>query len=509
METLIVYGKSLETHLLEAISLINREIVSGSAQPEILVQGLGTNINKALAISSILEEHLQGTIIEIVRKNIKIQGLVCPVLELRLQFWKDALTSRPEEQENSGAVIDKSGCISYLFYQLLLDRVIEHSKDKEIEILRYDGSSKLARLKREPWGSLKVTRGDESDQNIHKGIADALYRVGFMMPDNIFEIARKLGDHDDIILGLDTNILYNCNVSQHLLPIFSILNLKRYFPTPNWILLIVPSAVMHELEEAANIKNEYGYLQFEGRLAFRALQEIFFLAQNAEIPGVSLLITGEANPVLDTIVDLQGLRDYMFKKDMRLHKGIIDSSLMPKKRSTGDMIIRDQFKSFLRKIDFHKGTYFITADKSNAALAETEGLNPIFIKSPYLFNKYIYGDGHPFIYEYKLDCYENRKNENFQMRFPISIGELIYEMAVAQGTIKIVWQTDSGSHNINLSGDCTGEKLENWVHKKLFIKDENDRKRLLSDYDGIPLEKVVKLWSAVFDFMSENGLSNV
>ena len=43
------------------------------------------------------------------------------------------------------------------------------------------------------------------------------------------------------------------------------------------------------------------------------------------------------------------------------------------KLSTGDMIIRDQFKQFLRQIDFHKGMYFLTSDKSNAALAQTEG----------------------------------------------------------------------------------------------------------------------------------------
>jgi len=58
MQTSVIYGRSLEDHLFDCVSAINREICSGSVQPELLIQGLGMNINKTLAISEMLENIL-------------------------------------------------------------------------------------------------------------------------------------------------------------------------------------------------------------------------------------------------------------------------------------------------------------------------------------------------------------------------------------------------------------------------------------------------------------------
>lgn len=528
MRYLTVYGKSLETHLLEAISLINRELARSQQLPELLIKGLGANINKALAISTILEENLNGEITEIKTGTMKlmneklIDDFFCPVLDINMRFDANSLLNTSSAQAEN--ILTSGNCIPYYFYQILIDYVIEKADNKQVQISSYvrgeeqqdeedqvtnlpSGLVNLATISREGNGGFRIKRSNgTNDINIHRGVAEAAYRAGILVPDNIVEIVQKLNQHDDVILGLDTNILYNCNISQHLLPLISILNSRRYFTTPNWMLIIIPNAVMHELEEAANIKNEKGYLQFEGRLAFRALQEIFYLAQNAEIPGVSVLITGEANPVLDTIIDLQGFRDYMFKRDMKIHS--IGRSLMPKKRSTGDMIIRDQFKSFLRKIDFHKGTYFVTADKSNAALAETEGLNPVYVKMPRPLNTYIYGTGNPDFAERWLR-FENLSGGNANLRFPSTAGELIYELIVARGTIYIDWKQNGEAKSVKLTGDCRGERLENWVNKNIFVENVGQAQILLSAYQGIPLPKIRDLWFSVRETIGGGGVFNI
>src|SRR2546428_6542105 len=45
-------------------------------------------------------------------------------------------------------------------------------------------------------------------------------------------------------------------------------------------------------------------------------------------------------------------------------------------------MIRDQFKAFLRGMDFRKGVFFLTMDKTNASLAAAEGLTALRIQYP-------------------------------------------------------------------------------------------------------------------------------
>jgi hypothetical protein len=505
MQTSVIYGRSLEDHLFDCVSAINREICSGSVQPELLIQGLGMNINKTLAISEMLEKHLAGQVVEIKKRSFKIIDMNCPVLEIKMQFETDKLLQAAEEDVQSGtgpSNFDDQNYFTYPFYEVLLTWLLETSRRKVIEVRKFDGQSVLIKIKREPDNGLKITKGDETDRNIYHGLADGLGRAGLLFPENILEVIRKLREHDDVILGIDTNILYDCNVSEHLLPLISSLNMNACFPVPNWMLFIVPSAVMHELEEAANIKNEGGYLQYEGRNAFRALQEILYLSQSAEIPGVSLLISGQANPVLDTIIDIQGLRDYMFKRDLRVHSDVVNDSLMPKKRSTGDMIIRDQFKCFLRNIDFHKGTYFLTSDKANAALAETEGLNPICIEKPYMINILTKPNKPDVeIRECQLEYIDQSTQEKGTIRLSVPLGALTYELAVARGEVRIYWEIKGEERGkyVDFSVDSRGNRLENYLERVLFINDFQ-KQMLMSNYKGIPLWKIEKIYNCIIKY---------
>jgi len=91
------------------------------------------------------------------------------------------------------------------------------------------------------------------------------------------------------------------------------------------------------------------------------------------------------------------------------------------------MIIRDQFKRFLRQIDFHKGIYFLTADKSCAALARAEGLHPLYLKFPYW----------DFRHQKEFMSYELYAKKSINIHVPI--GGLIYELAIQFGEINIGW----------------------------------------------------------------------
>jgi hypothetical protein len=91
-----------------------------------------------------------------------------------------------------------------------------------------------------------------------------------------------------------------------------IIESKKFVHTPNWVLLVVPATVMYELEEAANIRFENGNLKYEGRMAFRALQEIIELTNNIDIPGVSLLIIGEADLNLEVKTTSRRINENLF-----------------------------------------------------------------------------------------------------------------------------------------------------------------------------------------------------
>jgi len=230
-------------------------------------------------------------------------------------------------------------------------------------------------------------------------------------------------------------------------------------------------------------------------MGFRALQEIIELNQCADIQGVSTLIVGEANPILDTRVEIQGLRQDFYKLGM--------SKFKSEKSSSGDMIIRDQFKNFIRQINFHKGTYFLTADKSNAALAGAEGLNPIYFwpGECYYKNKY-YSN---IISESQKDS-RDKKSTNLAEEYTIKdtpvklkvpVGKLIYEMAVEFGNISI---EDETGEKITLECDRLGRSLDVWFYRRLEIKNE-DYNILLKMYKGkFNLKIALDIWNKLKKF---------
>ena len=240
---------------------------------------------------------------------------------------------------------------------------------------------------------------------------------------------------------------------------------------------------MHEIEQAANYRDTKNRLEFPGRMGFRALQEILELDQNADFSGVSMSIVGEASPMLDTRVELQGLRkDLVGDREEKKEKKQIEDVpvwLSPeyvgtrKKMSSGDTLIRDQFKSFIRELDFHKGIYFLTADKSHAALARAEGLQALYYKTPPWhaatggLNKKI-----------KLP---KTSTEPEQFILSVPIGKLIYELAVQFGSIKITW----GTEQIKIACDTNAETLDHWIHRELEFVDQRHLKKLLEVYSSV------------------------
>jgi hypothetical protein len=141
------------------------------------------------------------------------------------------------------------------------------------------------------------------------------------------------------------------------------------------------------------------------------------------------------------------------------------------------MIIRSQLKTFLRQLDFHKGAYFLTADKSNAALARAEGLCPIYVRPPSKTPRIRWREG---------DGWKQRE----EMRMRVPIGKLVYDMAVEFRPLTI----RRGDQDIKVKCDPKGEMIDHWVHKNLEIEREG-LERLQGDYQGkFGLRRVRRTW---------------
>src|SRR5437870_1425576 len=165
----------------------------------------------------------------------------------------------------------------------------------------------------------------------------ALLCAGFVEPIGLTAIARRLAEYEDIILGVDTNILYASILGEHLLDEFHRIHVRPYKESVNWILLVIPGVVMKELENAANMKKG-NRLSHAGRRGYRALQEITTLKGTEGYQGLSVLVVGPTNPE-------------------QLHLSPDGLTIV-----NADSMIRDQFKAFLRGIDFRKGVFFLTMD---------------------------------------------------------------------------------------------------------------------------------------------------
>jgi hypothetical protein len=230
---------------------------------------------------------------------------------------------------------------------------------------------------------------------------------------------------------------------------------------------------MHEIEQLANSRDSRGKLTLNGRLGYRALAEILEIDQCRDLSGISLLVVGEANPVLDARVELRGLRT-----DMKA-KSLTD---IVKRVAAGDTHIRDQFKQFLRQISFHKGTYFLTADKSNNALARAEGLSSVYF-APAVSDV---------IQKAGMQITMPRILDGEAPRLTVPLGKVIFELAVQ---FERIWIQGAGL-SICVESDLVGESLIHWVHKRIRMRGPH-LKALLEMYaaaDRYSLIHAEKVW---------------
>jgi DNA-binding protein len=461
-----VCGKSTLEYVAESLARFNR------GADEVILRSVAGNASKAMQVARILSEGFGIESIAAKLCKLEINELNTPCLELFLKF-----TVAPKDIGKAGYSTE-SNFIEFPIYHLLLDSLL--AKNGTLGIFRHD-DARLATVVKSKWG-ISCKGNAEQDVESLNELTSAYYRSGLLLSPYWSRIAQKLSEFDDIILGIDTNILYNAGISEQLLSSLSLIDSKEHVHTPNWLLIVIPSAVMHEIEQATNSRDKRGFLRHAGRMGFRALQEILELDQSTDLMGVSLLIVGEADPALDTRVELRGLREDLAKSaPPSVH------SLLSAKVSSGDTIIRDQFKHFLQHINFHKGAFFLSADKSNVALAKTEGLRPIYQKiPPWQVSRRV-------IDPPRILC----KPEP-EIVLTVPLGKLIYELAVQFGSIKIRWAAEE----IEVACDAKGESLDHWLCRELRIESRDDLKKLLRHYEAVgkvSLEQVKKVWDTIIE----------
>ena len=265
----------------------------------------------------------------------------------------------------------------------------------------------------------------ESNPDYLDWLNSSLLCAGFVEPIGLSAIARRLAEYEDIIVGVDTNVLYACILGEHLLDEFSRIHPRPYRESVNWILLVIPGVVMKELENAANMRKG-SRLSHAGRRGYRALQEITTLKRTEGFQGLSVLVVGPTNPE-------------------QLHLSQDGLTII-----NADSMIRDQFKAFLRGIDFRKGIFFLTLDKTNASLAAAEGLTAIRVQHPRRL----------------------RKGDDLAMppEESILIGRIVYELAIEFGSIRVAWE-DRGPNSLDLEGAWPWKSMEHWEASELLCAD--------------------------------------
>lgn len=251
-------------------------------------------------------------------------------------------------------------------------------------------------------------------------VRDSFLRAGIARPVNLDQVMEKLRQIDDVIIGLDTNILMDCLFTASLLAeIYE----KRF---PNWILLAVPKLAMAEIENQANsqIKGgthpRVGWPDYRGRIGNRALEELFDLdSTNGSRPGLSLLTVGD----LDT------------------------GSLTAAKKANWllDSEIREQFYEFLTDISFHKGTYFLSQDRVNVMMSGTEGAEGLYLQKP--------------------DIHEMSAGQLSATTFQ----QLVYELCVEFGVVELSRGGDEPV-SIRISIFWPGKQVSDWHQSRLRLE---------------------------------------
>lgn len=303
--------------------------------------------------------------------------------------------------------------------------------------------------------AIKITA--EKD-HVLNNLTAAMCRSGLLKPYDLEEVAMELTKTEDLILGLDTNILYNCIISEHLMGALDDVSPYSYSKMPNWVLIVVPGVVMKEVENAANHKVK-GRLTHIGRLGFRALQEMMVLKENRGDSGISVQVAGKTNP-----------RQLLYSDE--------DISRL----ENADSLIRDQFRSFVKEFDLRKGVYFLTMDKTNSSLGKAEGLNSIRVN-------------HPKMLRNGYDLYQKRGDT-------ILLSRIIYEIAVEFGIIEISWKERGRLHYIELDSGWQWKNMGHWEDWQLLCNGyDNHFFKKLEDSDSGTMERINNSWKELRDSM--------
>lgn len=493
--TILVGPKGTIEYVFECLSRLNRGCTT------INVMAIGQCIAKAAEVAHMLEEF--GITCEdgmhfdhLSRGGIRYTRVCTPLI-----YKDDKRFSRSNGSVASEAGVTESNVtVDFPTYHLLLDFLL--SRHGPLTIHAPATATKSKSVRSDKWMPvLELSASADGfefappprSSTLSPPVVLALYRCGAVWSPTWRSTGTELSVYDDIVIGLDTNVLYDCVVSQHLLDSFMLCGHQSYMHTPNWTLLVVPSTVMHEVEQAANDREEYsGKLDFYGRRAFRGMQELLELERSRDIRGISLIITGETNPVLDTRVELRALRD-----EFRRAGNTIRSPAY-RRGSAGDTLIRDQYKAFLRQVSFHKGCYFLTSDKTSAALAEAEGLHSIYYQrcTGRTLMKLAEDAGDtdgsaPESYRLRRASFDQA-----DVSTTVPLSKLVYELAVEFGEIRITCSRHR-DYRFQISCDREGRTLEPWLYRELIFSSSKRLDMLKAEYDkrgGIPLEAVSHMW---------------
>ena len=294
----------------------------------------------------------------------------------------------------------------------------DHRIDEFARILRFARSdTKVAYKFRLEWP-------DELDEGSvrreESRLQDSFLRAGLVEHANSDRVIERLRQYDDVIVGVDTNILWDCTLTSQLLP--------RIYEEefPNWILIAIPKLVMAETENGANNKiggddhPRQGWPTYKARLAQRGLQELMMLRQrDPDRPGLAVMTVGELSREHDEVDQ---------------HNWKLDSQ------------IRSQFQRFLADISFHKGTFFLSQDRVNVMMSGTEGADGLYLQKPRIseFNEGEFTDA------------------NFTA--------LLYELAVQFGGVRL---RSTGDRDLGMCLDVfwPGKQVSDWRRSRLKVSE--------------------------------------
>jgi hypothetical protein len=293
--------------------------------------------------------------------------------------------------------------------------LLDYTIDKHASVLRYepvDGGVEY-RVDLQTPEELQED-GEVKERSRLKG---TFLRAGIATHPNLGAVMRRLREQDDVIIGVDTNVLWDCTLTSSLLEeIYA----EQF---PNWILIAVPRLVMAETENAANAKISHGahprvgWPSYRGRVGHRALQESMDIRKpDVDRPGLAMMSIGEISQ---------------------------DTSEFSEDNWRIDALIRDQFKKFLGDINFHKGTYFLSQDRVNVMMSGTEGTQGLYLQKPELDD---FGAG--------------TVSQDHLTR-------LIVELCLQFGEITI--EDIAGDRSITLEVFWPGKRVEDWRNGRLNV----------------------------------------